>query len=624
MESCPSPYKLPKKTQLNKHKKYIYVSDPITENTTWSSKYNYILMSEIHVKSGATLTICPGTIIYANTVECSNPASIPALVVESDSKLIANGTRECPIIFTTVACLNRVFAVDPTTGKYTYQSGLGPFAEFWNGIAISGTGLTNTADAADRVALGGFPIPYGGTNPNSYNFELQHVYIYFAGIARLGTVALTIGAPSFYDKFRGCEILFGQQASLAVYGGALLALECRMGMTYANSGIRLYDGAQVYVTKSILIQGLSNINPDYQDDETESSFARVSTLQPGEVAADITRYSILFMNNCDLLSLTFTANFVAVVDEGRAQIVNNLFVGNCYQVLNFTETTNDGGPLPIYNVPAGGSALVENYIYLGANTYEHINGVYYSGPSTGITYPGESTTTVKEIRFLFYGADTDELVCGGRFLNLVPITNSDLFHNDPANDEENHVTPILGPSYWALLQAASTISTEFAALVTTLQKPSYAGGVIQSTRDMEREWRKGLFGFWLDLVGAYKVCPYWESILDSCEDSDSSSCSSSSSSSSSCSSSSSSSSESECYNKKYKKQEKKKERYYCKKCDKYWNHNYCMKCATKKREEKKVSKPSEGFKMDTKTLLLSNLLMLGTLALGSVLDEDKE
>ncbi len=49
-----------------------------------------------------------------------------------------------------------------------------------------------------------------------------------------------------------------------------------------------------------------------------------------------------------------------------------------------------------------------------------------------------------------------------------------------------------------------------------------------------------------------------------------------------------------------------------------------MKCATKKREEKKVSKPSEGFKMDTKTLLLSNLLMLGTLALGSVLDEDKE
>ena len=101
-------YNIPKKNQLHLKKKNIYITSNITENTIWYSKYNYILMNEIYVMNNSTLTIEPGTTIYANSLELSNLSSIPALIVKNDSKLISNGKKDKPIIFTTIVSLKDI------------------------------------------------------------------------------------------------------------------------------------------------------------------------------------------------------------------------------------------------------------------------------------------------------------------------------------------------------------------------------------------------------------------------------------------------------------------------------------------------------------------------------------
>src|SRR5690606_38215721 len=76
----------------------IVIDEDITANQTWTAENIYVLDGYVGVK-GATLTIEPGTIIKAKT---GTGSSASALIVDRGAKLIANGTADAPIIFTSV------------------------------------------------------------------------------------------------------------------------------------------------------------------------------------------------------------------------------------------------------------------------------------------------------------------------------------------------------------------------------------------------------------------------------------------------------------------------------------------------------------------------------------------
>ena len=86
--------------------------DNITVNTTWGGGANpspICLQSVIFVKSGATLTILPGTIVRGQprSGPTGGVAGSPgALVITRTGKLISDGTASNPIIFTTAAVDN--------------------------------------------------------------------------------------------------------------------------------------------------------------------------------------------------------------------------------------------------------------------------------------------------------------------------------------------------------------------------------------------------------------------------------------------------------------------------------------------------------------------------------------
>jgi hypothetical protein len=487
-------YVIPLNNALDPNKESIYITSNIQEDIIWYNTYNYVLMNEIYVKNGATLRIEPGTIIYANAVELSNESSIPALIVEKDSKLISIGTKENPIIFTSITPLTEIFEINPYTNKYVASGGLGPFGEYWNGITISGTGLTNNL-VENNIKLGSYYIPYSGSNQESYNFELIYTNIYFAGINRFESNSLTIGAPSYQDKLCNCELLFGQTSCLVIYGGSLMVNNNIFGFTYSVGCVGLTNGAQVYFSKNFFIEGLDNIDSEYLSSDSLNSFILGTTLSSEEEA--LVRRTIIFSNNNTFLSLTYTANYITLLDEARLYTVNNLYIGTCINVYNLLNVSNQaGGILTISNnVPL---TYLDNYIYLGPCTYSHINGVYYAGPQIDINIPNESSQTLRHIEFLFYGVDQNKLT-HGKFLDVIPNIVSDVYHNSTSNNDyfNNHLVPLISTIYWTKLPNTDKYNR--------FKIPSYACGVIQNELDL-KNWN---FGFFSNLVRFFHYCPYY-------------------------------------------------------------------------------------------------------------------
>jgi len=76
----------------------VEISGDITSNTTLTADQEYLLTGQTFVKAPATLTIEPGTVIKSNEDDGSGLA--PALVIERGAKIIADGTADAPITFT--------------------------------------------------------------------------------------------------------------------------------------------------------------------------------------------------------------------------------------------------------------------------------------------------------------------------------------------------------------------------------------------------------------------------------------------------------------------------------------------------------------------------------------------
>ncbi len=116
------------------------------------------------VRPGATLTIEPGTTIVGD------PDSRGALVVQPGARLLAEGTPERPIVFTSAAPPGARRAGD------------------WGGLLLLGRAPTNLRDAAgaptrgrvEGIASGG---EYGGDDPDDSSGALRHVRVEYSGLS---------------------------------------------------------------------------------------------------------------------------------------------------------------------------------------------------------------------------------------------------------------------------------------------------------------------------------------------------------------------------------------------------------------------------------------------------------
>jgi hypothetical protein len=128
----------------------------ITEDITLTSDKVYLLDGWVYVKAGATITIQPGTVIRGSK------ANKGALIVEKGAKIIAEGTAEHPIVFTS----------NQDAGSRSYGD--------WGGVIVLGKAQVNKIDP---VIEGGPTSTYGGDNDADTSGTLTYVRIEFPGIA---------------------------------------------------------------------------------------------------------------------------------------------------------------------------------------------------------------------------------------------------------------------------------------------------------------------------------------------------------------------------------------------------------------------------------------------------------
>ena len=150
----------------------IAVTENITSDTRWMAGNTYILKGRIYVANSATLTIEPGTVIKA---ENGTGADIKSLIVTRGSKIMAVGTKDNPIIFTSVN--DDVNDPDDMPWNTTNE---------WGGIAILGNAPINVTGgedvfeaipAGDDQELG----KYGGDDENDSSGRMEYVSIRHGG-----------------------------------------------------------------------------------------------------------------------------------------------------------------------------------------------------------------------------------------------------------------------------------------------------------------------------------------------------------------------------------------------------------------------------------------------------------
>ena len=162
----------------------IEVSGDITTDTKWYGNARYLLSGFVYVKNNATLTIEPGTIIKG----VSNTKA--SLIIERGSRIMAMGTSDDPIVFTS----------DKPKGDRGYGD--------WGGIVLCGKAPTNKHDSETGVGIaeGGIGSLYGGTDANDNSGTMQYVRIEFPGIGLTATANSEINGLTLYAVGAGTTI----------------------------------------------------------------------------------------------------------------------------------------------------------------------------------------------------------------------------------------------------------------------------------------------------------------------------------------------------------------------------------------------------------------------------------
>jgi len=194
----------------------VNVTTNITNNTTWTANNVYLLQGQIYVKNGATLTIEPGTVIMGDK---ATPGS--GLFITQGSMLIANGTANNPIVFTSNQAPGARAAGD------------------WGGIILLGRAANNQPSGIaniEGIAPSADTQFGGGANPddNDNSGSLSYVRIEFPGYVYQTDKeinGLTLGSVGAATTLNHIQVSFSNDDAFEWFGGKVNA---RYLVSYRN------------------------------------------------------------------------------------------------------------------------------------------------------------------------------------------------------------------------------------------------------------------------------------------------------------------------------------------------------------------------------------------------------
>jgi IPT/TIG domain len=183
----------------------VNVTGEITTNTSWTADKIYLLNGFVYVRSGATLTIAPGTVIKGDKL------SKGTLIIEPGAKINAQGTATQPIIFTS-----------------NLAPGLRNLGD-WGGVVLCGkaphnlaTGLTNASDLPKVEGGPTTAVSALAPDPADNSGVLSYVRIEWAGVALSPNNeinGLSLYAVGSGTKIDHIQVSYANDDSIEWFGG---------------------------------------------------------------------------------------------------------------------------------------------------------------------------------------------------------------------------------------------------------------------------------------------------------------------------------------------------------------------------------------------------------------------
>lgn len=197
-----------------------FVTTNITEDVTWKTGNTYILASRIAVTGGATLTIEKGVVIKG---EAGSGANATALIIARGGKLMAEGTADEPIIFTSVADeIQPGMVVSPNLSP---DDGGG----LWGGLIILGKAPISVSTNEQNFQIEGIPASdpngaYGGDVADDNSGVIRYVSIRHGG-ANIGEGneinGLTLGGVGSGTIIEHIEVVSNEDDGIEWFGGTV-------------------------------------------------------------------------------------------------------------------------------------------------------------------------------------------------------------------------------------------------------------------------------------------------------------------------------------------------------------------------------------------------------------------
>ena len=208
----------------------VSVARTITANTTWTKNNTYFLEGYTFVTNNATLTIEPGTVIKGRV---SSGAGAASLVITRGAKIMAEGTADEPIIFTS--------ELDSLNGNLGYdQNGL------WGGVVVLGkatinsransqpasvtkNGSTYNEDQVEGLSVSGDEVDFasfGGTDDADNSGVIKYVSIRHGGAVIGGDNeinGLTLGGVGRGTTLEYIEVFANKDDGFEWFGGTVNA-----------------------------------------------------------------------------------------------------------------------------------------------------------------------------------------------------------------------------------------------------------------------------------------------------------------------------------------------------------------------------------------------------------------
>jgi hypothetical protein len=344
----------------------VLVLGNIEADQTWTTGNTYIISRRIVVVPGVTLTIEPGVVIKAEPGEGINASM---LWVAQGARLMAEGTAELPIVFTSVA--DDITPEDIAAGNMASPNLDPDIVGLWGGLIVLGQAPVSVS--AEPVGIEGM-LPqdpyryYGGDIADDDSGVLRYISIRHGG-ANIGAGnqinGLTLGGVGSGTTIDHIEIVSFLDDGIEFFGGTVDV----NNLLVWNAGDDAVDTDQCWAGTLDGVIVITPSNTCFELDGPEGVYEARHTIQNGTVVANLNGRSIsASLIDLDIGTLVDLKNihFVAPILDGQSmtedEAANTTFENVTFDVADIQTVMEQGGPVPP-GVSAGGSPQAEAAVF---------------------------------------------------------------------------------------------------------------------------------------------------------------------------------------------------------------------------------------------------------------------